>query len=88
LLTQVSQLDEEELLFLDSIKNDAPKQKLIKIEQYVRNHSFYDRNNKEVMNLKAKKSMDEKIYIYKKRIEELKETKTELADSLEGKKRA
>jgi hypothetical protein len=88
LLDHIAQPDEEELLFLDSIKNDAPKKKLIKIEQYVRKHSFYDENNKEVANLKSKKSIDEKIYVCKKRIDELKEKKSELALDVEEKKRA
>jgi transglutaminase-like putative cysteine protease len=88
LLAHIAQLDEEELLFLDSIKNDTPKQQLIKIEQYVRKHSFYDKNNNDVANLKAKKSIDEKMYVCKKRIDELKEKKIEISSELEDKKRA
>lgn len=82
----IVQLDEEELLFLDSIKNDTPKQKLIKIEQYVRTHSFYDQDNKEVMEVKRGKSLDERMYICSRRVEELKDKNPELTPQLEGKK--
>lgn len=88
LLKPIAQLDEEELMFLDSIKNETPKQKLIKIEQYVRQHSFYDRNNKEVEEYKTEKSIDERMYVSQKRIEELIEKNPGLVSDLENKKRA
>ncbi|HBB03665.1 TPA: hypothetical protein DCZ39_02035 [Patescibacteria group bacterium] len=84
----MAQLDEEELLFLENIKNDAPKQQLIKIEQYVRTHSYYDMKNKEVVALKNGKSINEKMYICKQRIDELKDKNSELDVQLEDKKRA
>ena len=84
----ITQMDEEELLFLDSIKGNTPKEKLILIEKYVRNHSFYDMDNKEVIDLKEDKSIDERTYVCQKRIDELKAKKPELASQLENKKRA
>lgn len=86
MLDRLVYLDEEELFFIESIQSLSIKEKLIKIEQYVRDHSFYDRDNKEVMDIKTGKSLDEKLYICKQRIAELKANKPELLEQLTNKK--
>jgi hypothetical protein len=45
-------VSDESKMFLQSISKLSPKEKIIAIEKYVRDNSFYDYDNKEVMDLK------------------------------------
>ncbi len=81
-------ISDDSKLFLQSISTLSPKQKIITIEQYVRDKSFYDYGNKEVMDIKRWKSIEEKNYICEQRIDELQQRKPELKNILDWKKRA
>jgi len=58
------------------------------IERFVRDISYYDFDNKEVIDLKRGKSLEEKMYIMEQRVEELKSRNPESAEKLKNKKHA
>jgi len=73
LVEGISDLNEELEIFIYSIKDKSPKEKLIAIENYVRNNSYYDDKNSEVREMKKDKNISEVIDIMQLRAQELKE---------------
>jgi transglutaminase-like putative cysteine protease len=67
----VSNLPPELNIFINSISNLSPIEKLIAIEDYVRKISYYDFNNRDVQALKLGKSNDERLSIMRSRLENL-----------------
>ena len=85
---EIAQLPEEVRLFLETIKTKSPKERVIAIEQFVRQISYYDYDNQQVSQMKTGRSVDEQFYIMESRLEEIKAKNPKLAQSLAGKKYA
>ncbi len=60
-------------LFLESINNKEPKEKVLLIEEFVRSICHYDMKNGEMMAIKKGKSIEEKLDLMEARVEELKQ---------------
>jgi len=73
-------------VFIEQIWDKPPKEQLILTERFVRDLSYYDFDNAEVIKLKAGKSIEEQIYIMEQRMEELKKNDWELEEKLKNKK--
>lgn len=78
-------LPAEVQLFIDSIKDLTPIDKITEIERYVREISYYDFDNGEVQKDKFGRSPNELFTIMQFRMEDLKKKKKELAGQLSGK---
>lgn len=78
-------LPAEVQLFIDSIKDLTPIDKVTEIERYVREISYYDFDNGEVQKDKFGRSPNELFTIMQFRMEDLKKKKKELAGQLSGK---
>ncbi len=59
--------------FLKSIEKDAPRERVIKIENFVRNIGFYDFKNKETFGLKRQVSLARRLEVMRSRMDELRE---------------
>jgi len=88
LSTPLLTFDRETDFFLTSLKTLPLDQQLTNIEQYVRQHAFYDMKNAEVNGLKFQKPNQERLFICEQRIQQLTTEHPELATQLQGKKRA
>ncbi len=64
-------LPHELKIFIKSISDLSPTEKLIAIEEYVRKISYYDFDNREVMRLKSGKDNDERLAIMQLRLDDL-----------------
>lgn len=85
LLNENTSLDAELELFLQSIENKSLKEKVIAIESFVRDIGYYDFDNREVMEEKRGKSIEEKLYISKLRMDALRDNNKELAELTKNK---
>ncbi len=88
LLEGIADLPEELNMFVDSLEEMSPKEKVFAIEKFVRDNSFYDMENAEVTQIKAGKSIEEKIMIMEERLEVLRERMPEYGEQLSKKKYA
>jgi len=86
LTREVMPLSSELEIFIDSIKDKKTKEKIIAIEKFVRDMSYYDFDNGEVISLKKNKSPEELLYIMEMRIEELRQKDDQLKEALSNKK--
>jgi len=73
LTNNIAELPEDLQFLINSLKNKSPKEKIITIENYVKENSYYDFNNKETINLKKGKNITEIIDIMELRVQELNE---------------
>ncbi len=73
LTEDISDLSEYLNIFIKSIENKSPKEKVLAIENYVKNNGYYDKDNQEISDLKKGKSIDEIIYVMELRAQELQE---------------
>ncbi|MEI8123966.1 MAG: response regulator, partial [bacterium] len=81
-------LPEELRIFIDSLKNKSPVEKIEEIESFVRSIGYYDFDNREMQGLKKGKSLEENFSIMAQRIKELRKRKPEEAEKLAHKKYA
>ncbi|MBU1179882.1 transglutaminase-like domain-containing protein, partial [Patescibacteria group bacterium] len=88
LTEKIAPLPADLKLFISSIRDRSPKEKLLLIEQFARQISYYDFDNREVQDLKRGKDMNETLAIMQERINELILKNPELAEGLKGKKYA
>ncbi len=79
-------LPEELDMFIESISDRTPKEKVFAIEKFVKDMSYYDFDNAEAAPLKRGKSLEEKMMLMEERMDELKEKKPEYAAQLADKK--
>ena len=83
MIEPITGLSDDIKLFLESIKNQTPKEQVIDIEKFIRTISYYDMKNGEVMPIKRGTLPDERFEIMSTRIDELKEKTPD--ESLQGK---
>jgi hypothetical protein len=81
-------LPEELRVFIESIKDKSPVEKIEEIESFVRAIGYYDFDNREIQGLKRGKSLEENISIMGQRMKEIKRKKPEEALNLAHKKYA
>ncbi len=74
----VANLPEELEFFAKSLKSLPPKERVIAIEQFVKQYGYYDFKNVEVNELKNNKGTSEQVLMMEMRMEQLKETNPEL----------
>lgn len=87
-LKKVSGINEQDMLFIKSIESKTPREKIIAIEQYVREIGFYDiNNNDEVVGPKRNADSEELLYLMEERMNELKSGMGPLSDKIYNKKR-
>nr|PIY94992.1 MAG: hypothetical protein COY67_01620 [Candidatus Komeilibacteria bacterium CG_4_10_14_0_8_um_filter_37_78] len=79
-------LPEEIVVFINSIAELEPKEKVKVIEGFVREYSYYDFDNKDVIPLKSGKGLEELLMIMETRMAELKQLHPELSDQLNKKR--
>jgi hypothetical protein len=88
-IEEIARLSPELEMFVASLEDQNPKEKLIAIESYVRSIGYYDFGNKEAMKDKRKaEGLEERFSIMEARMRDIKERKPELARELSGKKYA
>ncbi|MFH1668219.1 MAG: hypothetical protein ABH884_04345, partial [Candidatus Komeilibacteria bacterium] len=83
---EMCHLPEEIEVFINSIAELEPKEKVKAIESFVREYSYYDFDNKDVMPLKRGKGLEELLMIMETRMAELKQIHPELSDKLSKKR--
>ncbi|MFP4514997.1 MAG: transglutaminase-like domain-containing protein, partial [Parcubacteria group bacterium] len=71
LTESIADLPEELTIFINSLKNKKPKEKIIAIENFVKENSYYDFSNQETIDLKKGKNITEIIDIMELRAQEL-----------------
>ncbi|MEI6288123.1 MAG: transglutaminase-like domain-containing protein [bacterium] len=84
----IAELNDDIEIFCSGLKDLSPKEKVVRIESYVRQIGFYDEDNQEVSQLKRGKSLEEKFYIMEQRLEELRAKYPDWESKLAGKKYA
>jgi len=75
-------------LFISSIKDKPPKEKLVLIERFVKQISYYDFDNREMQETKKDKNMKETLAIMEARMNELIKRNPKMAETMRGKKYA
>ncbi|MFH1667626.1 MAG: hypothetical protein ABH884_01210, partial [Candidatus Komeilibacteria bacterium] len=83
---EMCHLPEEIEVFINSIAELEPKEKVKAIESFVREYSYYDFDNKDVIPLKRGKGLEELLMIMETRMAELKQIHPELSDKLSKKR--
>ena len=78
LLENIADLPEELEFFAQSLKSLPPKERIIAIEQFVKQYGYYDFKNGEINNLKNGKNASEQVLIMEMRMDQLKEANPEL----------
>ncbi len=85
---KIALLPEELRIFVNSLKDKTPVEKLEEIESFVRSIGYYDFNNGEMQSLKHGKGLEENFSIMNQRMKELRRKKPEEAEKLAHKKYA
>ncbi len=85
---KITALPEELRIFVDSLKDKTPVEKLEEIESFVRSIGYYDFDNREMQELKRGKSLEENLSIMGQRMKEMRRNKPEEAEGLAHKKYA
>jgi len=75
---KIAELPPECRMFVHGIATLPPRERLQRIENFVREHSYYDFDNGSVMHLKAGKSPTETFQLMRGRMAEIRRTKPEL----------
>ncbi|MDD4803781.1 MAG: transglutaminase domain-containing protein [Candidatus Pacebacteria bacterium] len=84
----VATMPDEIKLFLISIEDKSPKEKIVEVENFVRKYGYYDFENREVQKEKRGKSISEVFSVMEFRMQEIKRNKPELREQLQDKKYA
>ncbi|MFZ4632485.1 MAG: transglutaminase-like domain-containing protein [Patescibacteria group bacterium] len=74
----IADLPEELEFFANSLKSLPPKERIVAIEQFVKQYGYYDFKNGEINKLKNGKSASEQVLMMEMRMEQLKEANPEL----------